>query len=106
MEFNNINTGSTTWGQAAAAINENFGKASSELEKLKSATIKNKGYFVSLSSLQNSVSYPVLGDYAYVGFSYPFTIYRYNGSRWESTSATGGSTTFEPVNDIEYEDLF
>ena len=99
MEFNNINTGSTTWAQAATAINENFSKASLEFEKLKNSTTRNKGFFDSISELQSYVASPVTGDFAYVGSSSTPTIYRYDGTSWVPTETIGGTPIFESTSD-------
>lgn len=106
MGLNNINSKST-WGQAASDINTNFTTISSDLNKVKNATTKNKGFFTSLSDLQNYVKQATAGDWAYVGASYPLTIYQYNGSRWVDSGVIGGPTMFEETDDTtNYDDVF
>lgn len=79
----------TTWNDAAERINRNSTKVASELTKLQNATYKNKGYFATAESL--IVSYPTasVGSKAYVGSSYPYAIYVWNGS-WIDSGETGG----------------
>lgn len=106
MGLNNINSKST-WGQAASDINTNFTTISSDLNKVKNATTKNKGFFTSLSDLQSYVKQAAVGDWAYVGTSYPLTIYKYNGSSWVNSGVTGGPTMFEYTDDTtNYDDVF
>ena len=106
MGLNNINSKST-WGQAASDINTNFTTISSDLNKVKNATTKNKGFFTSLSDLQSYVKQATVGDWAYVGTSYPLTIYKYNGSIWVDSGVFGGPTMFEETDDTtNYDDVF
>lgn len=48
-----------------------------------------KGYYESLSALQSSITKPAVGNYAYVGPSYPGNVYRYTSSGWANTGAAG-----------------
>lgn len=79
----------TTWNDAAERINRNSTKVASELTKLQNATYKNKGYFASAESLVASYPTASAGSIAYVGASYPYAIYVWNGS-WANSGATGG----------------
>lgn len=79
----------TTWNDAAERINRNSTKVASELTKLQNATYKNKGYFASAESLVASYPTASAGSIAYVGSSYPYAIYVWNGS-WTNSGATGG----------------
>ena len=92
MELNTINnTGS--WGNSANRLNENFSKVNTEVEKLKNATTRNKGYFATDAELKDSHPTASVGDIAYVGTSYPYQIWKWNGTIWVYSNAVGGSET-------------
>lgn len=61
-----------------------------EINALKSATVKNKGYFKTLGDLQ--LAHPVgdVGDLAYVGTASPYAIYQWGDNGWEDTGNTEG----------------
>lgn len=80
----------TTWNDAARCINSNAQKIDIEVEKLKTATYKNKGYFATAESLVASYPTASAGSIAYVGSSYPYAIYVWNGS-WVDSGETGGN---------------
>lgn len=63
------------WGTEASVINQNFQNVSTDLEKVKNSTTKFKGYFISESSLKSKYPSPQLGDTAWVGETYPGTVY-------------------------------
>lgn len=95
MELNTINnTGS--WGNSANRLNENFSKVNTEVEKLKNATTKNKGYFTTEEALRAAYPTPTDGMYAWVGTPYPGTVYESKGGAWADT---------EQVPDTEYVNL-
>ena len=88
----------TTWNDAAERINRNSTKVASELTMLQNATYKNKGYFATAESLVASYPTASAGSIAYVGASYPYAIYVWNGS-WTNSGATGGD---ESINLGDY----
>lgn len=94
MELQNIGT-TTTWNEAAGAINNNNQKINAEVEKLKNATYKNKGYFKSLPALQTAYPTSSLGSRAYVGTKYPFAIFYWNGTQWATEGETGGDESLD-----------
>lgn len=98
MSLNSIQSNST-WGKAASDINTNFTTLSTDIEKVKNATTRNKGYFESDTSLKLNHPTATVGDIAYVGTSYPYQIWKWNGSSWVNSGATGGS---ESVNLNDY----
>lgn len=98
MELNSILSNST-WGKAASDINTNFTTISADLEKVKNATTKNKGYFKNDTLLKQTYKTATVGDIAYVGTTYPYQIWEWNGSAWANSGATGGS---ESVNLNDY----
>lgn len=63
------------WGQEAARINQNFQNINTDLEKVKSATTKFRGYFTSEAGLKSKYPSPQVGDTAYVGEPYPGIVY-------------------------------
>lgn len=98
MGLNNINSKST-WGQAASDINTNFTTIDSDLKKVKNATTRNKGYFSTSSELISAFPTASKGDIAYVGSSYPYAVWKWNGSSWTDSGSTGGE---ESVNLGDY----
>ena len=97
MELQTIQT-QTTWNDAAERINRNNLKIATELTKLGASTYKNKGYFATAESLVNAYPTASAGSIAYVGSSYPYAIYVWNGS-WVDSGETGGD---ESVNLGDY----
>ena len=89
MGLNKIES-SGSWGKAASDINSNFNTIGVDLEKVKNATIRNKGYFSSSSELKSQHPTANVGDVAHVGDSYPYAIWKWNGSNWYDTGSTGG----------------
>lgn len=80
----------TTWNNAAGSINSNNAKIKIEIEKLKNAAYKNKGYFATVESLINAYPTADAGSIAYVGSSYPYFVYTWNGNAWVNNGETGG----------------
>lgn len=93
MELQQIGT-TTTWNDAAERINRNNLKVATELTKLGASTYKNKGYFATAESLVNAYPTASAGSIAYVGSSYPYAIYVWNGS-WVDSGETGGDESVE-----------
>lgn len=94
MELQTIQT-TTTWNEAAGRINSNNQKIDLEVEKLKNATYKHKGYFKSLPDLQATFPTSSLGSIAWVGTKYPFSLFRWNGTAWETDGTTGGDENLD-----------
>lgn len=80
----------SNWGQESARINQNFQNINTDLEKVKSGTINNKGYFSTEEVLKNT--YPPekskVGMIAYVGEISPYAIYEYKDTGWTNTNKT------------------
>lgn len=90
MELNTIKN-TDNWGNTTARLNENFSKISSEVEKTKYLTSKNKGLYPTLSDLQSAYSSPQVGDWAVVGNTIPGPIYRCDtAGTWSPTGEEGG----------------
>lgn len=94
MELQTIQT-TTTWNEAAGRINSNNQKIDLEVEKLKNATYKHKGYFKSLPDLQATYPTSSLGSIAWVGTKYPFALFRWNGTAWATDGTTGGDENLD-----------
>lgn len=60
----------------------------------------NKGYFPTLASLQAAYPVAAIGSIAYVGNSYPYAIYRWDGElqSWVDTGSTGGGESIDLGN--------
>lgn len=104
MELNNIKQIST-WGEAATDLNANFDKVSIEVEKLKHATVRLKGYFPTSQELIEANPTAMAGSIAYVGTTYPFVIWRWNGSEWENTNIQGGELNVDLNNYTTQDDV-
>lgn len=89
MELRQIKT-QTTWEVATDSINHNNGKINEAVTRLENATYKNKGYYRTLEDLQSAIPAPGVGSLAYVGSTYPFAVYLWNGTSWENSGMTGG----------------
>ena len=94
MELQTIQT-TTTWNEAAGRINSNNQKIDIEVEKLKNATYKHKGYFKSLPDLQATFPISSFGSIAWVGTKYPFALFRWNGTAWATDGTTGGDENLD-----------
>lgn len=76
----------SNWGQESARINQNFQNLNADLEKVKSATTKFKGYFISETGLKSKYPSPKEGDTAWVGEPYPGTVYDVQtDGQWHNT---------------------
>lgn len=74
------------WGKESARINQNFQNMNTDLEKVKSATTKFKGYFITEESLTDKIASPQIGDTAWVGEPYPGTVYDVQtDGQWHNT---------------------
>ena len=67
---------------------------SREINKIKDATSNNKGYFLNVESLKDAYPTANEGSKAYVGNSYPYMIYLFQGGGWINSGQAGGDDTF------------
>lgn len=74
MDLNLIQT-NARWGDAATGINDNFSRTNVEIEKLRNATFRDKGYFSTIIQLNQAWPSPVVGDFAWVGTPFPGTVF-------------------------------
>lgn len=98
MELNNIKTKDVSWGAAATALNENFSKIDKDMEKVKNATTKNKGYFATDADLKTAYPSAYVGDYAYVGSVAPYQTWQWVDGKWEKLNDDGGSVNVDLNN--------
>lgn len=90
MELTTIQS-TSSWGDAAAAINQNNSKISTEIEKAKNSSTRAKGLFASLNDLRAKWPSPQVGDWAIVGDMVPGTIYQCKtAGTWTNTGQQGG----------------
>lgn len=98
MELQTIQT-TTTWNDAAGRINDNNSKINASITKLENASYKNKGYFKTLDALNTAFPYAGAGCKAYVGASYPYSVYIWDAQTgsWEDSGEKGSAevTFFE-----------
>lgn len=87
MELQKIKT-KTTWQEAVDSLNANSQAIQIEFDKVGA---KNRGYYISLESLQTAHPMGTVGDIAYVGTVAPFAIYTWYDTSWMDTGETGGS---------------
>ena len=104
MELNKIKQISI-WGETATDLNTNFDKVSLEVEKLKAATIRLKGYYPTSQELIDANPTAMARSIAYVGTTYPFVIWRWNGSEWENTMIAGGEPSVDLNNYTTLDDV-
>ena len=97
MELNQIQSSALNWGEAASSLNQNFSKIGTDMEKMKYATTRNKGYFSSGDALKAAVESANLGDIAYVkteGFD-PYEVWEWASSGWVGTGVAGGDESID-----------
>ena len=104
MELNTIpNAG--TWDRTSDRLNQNFTKIGTEFEKIKNSTSKNKGYYDTSDDLKENVKTGTIGDKAYVGLSYPYQIWKWDGTTWYDTGHTGGEEQVDLGNYYTKEEI-
>ena len=104
MELNTIpNAG--TWDKTSDRLNQNFTKIGTEIEKIKNSTSKNKGYYDTSDDLKENVKTGTIGDKAYVGLSYPYQIWKWDGTTWYDTEQTGGEEYVDLDNYYSKEEI-
>lgn len=98
MELKKIES-QTIWEVASDAININSAKVNEAVTRLENATIKSKGYYKTLVQLQEALPSASNGSWAFVGTSYPFQIYNWDGNAWVDSGILGGD---ESLNLTDY----
>lgn len=98
MELTEIKSKGVSWGQAAQSLNNNFEKIDADIEKLKYATSKVKGFFRTSAELNSLVKAANNGEIAYVGDSSPYQIWEWRSNKWTDTGVTEGSINVNMAN--------
>lgn len=88
MELTEIKSKGISWGHAAQTLNNNFEKIDADVEKLKYATSKVKGFFKTGEELGKAVTQASNGEIAYVGTSSPYQIWEWKTNKWANTGVT------------------
>lgn len=91
MELTKIKSKDISWGYAAQSLNNNFDKIDADVEKLKYATSKVKGFFKTKEALNKLVPQANEGEIAYIGTTSPYQIWEWSEGKWENTDETEGS---------------
>jgi hypothetical protein len=85
MELTEIKSKGISWGHAAQTLNNNFEKIDADVEKLKYATSKMKGFYKTSEELKELVKTANVGEIAYVGESSPYAIWEWKNNKWADT---------------------
>lgn len=91
MELTKIKSKDISWGYAAQSLNNNFDKIDADVEKLKYATSKVKGFFKNEEALNKLVPQANEGEIAYIGTSSPYQIWEWSKVEWVNTYKTEDS---------------
>ena len=94
MELNKIQS-SGSWGRAAESLNANFNHINLDMEKMKNASFRNKGYFLTEADMKAAYPTANVGDKAYVGTSESFAIWVYGTNGWKNSEKTGGDESVD-----------
>ena len=94
MGLNKIDS-QVTWGRAAESLNANFNHINSDMEKMKNASFRNKGYFLTEADMKAAYPTANVGDKAYVGTSESFAIWVYGTNGWKNSGKTGGDESVD-----------
>ena len=105
MELTTIQS-TSSWGEAAAAINQNNQKIGTEIEKAKNSSTRAKGLFATAGDLQSKWPSPQVGDWAIVGNTVPGTVYQCKtAGTWSNTGQQGGGGNLELDAYLQCEDI-
>lgn len=96
----------SNWGDAASTLNSNFQNMNVDLEKVKSSTTKFKGYFTTETALKQAYPSPKVGDTAWVGSTYPGTVYDvHTDGIWHNTGTAPDTETVDLTDYAKKEEL-
>lgn len=105
MELTKIKSKDISWGYAAQSLNNNFDKIDADVEKLKYATSKVKGFFKSEEALNELVPQANEGEIAYIGTSSPYQVWEWTEGEWMNTNETEGSINVNLSNYYDKEEV-
>lgn len=104
MELTKIKSKDISWGYAAQSLNNNFDKIDTDVEKLKYATSKVKGFFKAEEALNKLVPQANEGEIAYIGSFSPYQIWEWSEGKWVDTYKTEGSINVNLSNYLDKEE--
>lgn len=82
-------------GHAKATFMSDGATVEDAVRAVENATYKNKGYFPTLAELQSAFPEGSAGSRAYVGSTYPYSIYLWQNGAWVDSGATGGDESVD-----------
>lgn len=82
-------------GHAKATFMSDGATVEDAVRAVENATYKNKGYFPTLAELQSAFPNGSAGSRAYVGSTYPYSIYLWQNGAWVDSGATGGDESVD-----------
>lgn len=82
-------------GHAKATFMSDGATVEDAVRAVENATYKNKGYFPTLAELQSAFPKGSAGSRAYVGSTYPYSIYLWQNGAWVDSGATGGDESVD-----------
>jgi len=94
-----------SWGTAASVLNDNFDKVRDAIETENKNQSLAKGIYKTLEDLKNTYPYPKIGDWGYVGTSFPAYTYTWNGTSWEKSAEPGQPDEIELEGYIRSEEV-
>lgn len=108
MENFNIIPNAGTYGSAIALINANFQLTKEQLERLAYSREGFCGMYETDDNLEAAYPHPTTGSFAYVGTSFPMTVYLATNGVWAASSSTysgGGIDLTQYALDADLESL-
>lgn len=88
MENFNTIPSAGTYGSAIALINANFSLTKEQLERLSYSREGFCGMYETDDDLESAYPHPTTGSFAYVGTSFPMTVYLATNGVWAASSST------------------
>ena len=94
-----------SWGTVASVLNDNFEKVREVIESGNSEQSLAKGVFPTLDDLEAAYPTPNIGDWGYVGTSFPAYYYTWNGTSWVRSASPKQPDDIELVGYIQSEEV-
>ena len=94
-----------SWGTVASVLNDNFDKVREAIESGNSEQSLAKGIFKTLDDLEAAYPSPTIGDWGYVGTSFPAYYYTWNGTSWVRSASPKQPDDIELVGYIQSEEV-
>jgi hypothetical protein len=80
------------WNEISSILNDNFSIIGLQLLQMSDASVYNKGVHESLDALTCAYPTPMVGSFAYVGTTTPYSIYTYTENGWGDSGVQGVPT--------------